>query len=104
MARSLQVEGEISYNGRDFGEFVPLRTATYVEQSDTVSFSILSLHFTKIMRLKASASSSKTIFRVLKLWHAREAPLPITAQPEQLPSRSHSFGNTLIHGHWLLSM
>ena len=32
----LQVEGDISYNGRSFNDFIPLRTATYVEQNDTV--------------------------------------------------------------------
>ena len=37
----LQVEGEVTYNGRTFNEFIPLRTATYVEQSDTVSAFIL---------------------------------------------------------------
>lgn len=35
-AFSFQVEGSITYNGRTFKEFIPLRTATYVEQSDTV--------------------------------------------------------------------
>lgn len=33
----MQVQGDVTYNGRKFDEFVPLRTATYVEQSDTVS-------------------------------------------------------------------
>ena len=31
----MQVEGSTTYNGRGFEEFIPLRTATYVEQSDT---------------------------------------------------------------------
>ena len=29
-----QVEGNITYNGRNFEEFLPLRTAAYVDQSD----------------------------------------------------------------------
>ena len=32
----MQVTGNISYNGRTLKEFLPRRTATFVEQSDTV--------------------------------------------------------------------
>jgi len=32
----VQVDGDITFNGRPFDDFVPLRTASYVEQSDTV--------------------------------------------------------------------
>lgn len=31
----MQVSGNITYNGRHFSEFQPLRTASYVEQVDT---------------------------------------------------------------------
>ena len=32
---SVQIEGSVTYNGRPFSAFQPLRTANYVEQNDT---------------------------------------------------------------------
>ena len=31
---SLQIDGNITYNGKHFNEFVPRRTAAYVDQTD----------------------------------------------------------------------
>ena len=31
---SLQIEGDITYNGATFDEFIPQRTAAYIEQTD----------------------------------------------------------------------
>lgn len=43
IAPAVQVNGDVTYNGRQFSEFVPLRTAAYVEQNDTVPSAFIRL-------------------------------------------------------------
>ncbi|KAK2076468.1 hypothetical protein QBZ16_000993 [Prototheca wickerhamii] len=87
----LKVEGEVTYNGHDFGSFVPERCASYVNQFDT-HFGELTVRET--MDFAVQCQSSSHWASLLETVVAREAAAGIRPDPEV-----EGFMKALAFGH-----